>query len=226
MPQTVVRSQTRRKISGRTGNKSTLSTSSKKQSRKKAGKVTSKLTDKPGSKIGSKIANKVAGKTAKSFVPSKPKVLVGETPSLPEIAATSGKPFELGKGKPVVLYFYPKDNTPGCTLEGQDFTKLYSQFQKEGAEIYGISRDSLKSHESFKSKMCFPFELLSDADEAFCKYFGVIKEKNMYGKKVLGIERSTFVFDKDGVLKREWRGVKVPDHAQEVLEFVRSLGSN
>lgn len=142
-----------------------------------------------------------------------------------ELPATGGRTFRLGEGKEkyVVLYFYPKDNTPGCTTQGQQFRDLYPEFQKLGASVYGVSRDSLKSHESFKSKMSFPFELLSDAEETACKLFNVIKMKNMYGKKVRGIERSTFVIDRDGRVLREWRGVKVPGHAQEVLEFVKSV---
>jgi len=134
-------------------------------------------------------------------------------------------PFKLSaqKGHPVVLYFYPKDNTPGCTNEGAQFRDLYPAFRKLGAVIVGCSRDSLKSHEGFKAKMGFPFELLSDADEKLCSAFGVIKMKNMYGKKVRGIERSTFVIDGAGKLAKEWRGVKVPGHAEEVLEFVKTL---
>jgi len=126
-------------------------------------------------------------------------------------------------GRPVVLYFYPKDNTPGCTSEGEQFRDLHAQFEKAGAVVAGVSRDSLKSHANFKSKMRFPFLLLSDADEALCTQFDVIKMKNMYGKQVRGIERSTFVIDKSGTLAREWRGVKVPGHAQEVLDFVKTL---
>ena len=142
-----------------------------------------------------------------------------------ELPATGGRTFRLGEGKEkyLVLYFYPKDNTPGCTTEGQQFRDLYPEFQKFGAEVYGISRDSLKSHESFKAKMSFPFELLSDAEETACKLFNVIKMKNMYGKKVRGIERSTFVIDRDGRVIREWRGVKVPGHAQEVLDYLKSV---
>jgi thioredoxin-dependent peroxiredoxin len=142
-----------------------------------------------------------------------------------ELPATGGATFRLSgsKGKLVVLYFYPKDNTPGCTNEGLQFRELHPNFSKLGCEIYGISRDSLKSHENFKAKMSFPFELLSDAEEIACKLFDVIKMKNMYGKKVRGIERSTFVVDARGVLRREWRGVKVPGHAHEVLEFVKTL---
>jgi len=142
-----------------------------------------------------------------------------------ELPATGGRTFRLGEGKQkyVVLYFYPKDNTPGCTTEGQQFRDLYPEFQKLGADVYGVSRDSLKSHESFKAKMSFPFELLSDAEETACKLFNVIKMKNMYGKKVRGIERSTFVIDRDGRVIREWRGVKVPGHAQEVLDFLKGV---
>ncbi|HKO87850.1 MAG TPA: peroxiredoxin [Burkholderiales bacterium] len=141
------------------------------------------------------------------------------------LPSTGGKAFTLSESdaKKIVLYFYPKDNTPGCTTEGQAFTELHPAFRKVGAEIYGISRDSLKSHESFKTKMGFPFELLSDPDETVCEHFGVIKEKLMYGKKVRGIERSTFVIDPEGAILREWRGVKVPGHAQEVLDFVKTL---
>ena len=141
-----------------------------------------------------------------------------------EVPSTDGT-FRLSDhaGHPVVLYFYPKDNTPGCTTEGMQFRDLYPEFERLGAVVAGISRDSLKSHASFKAKLAFPFPLLSDADEALCNTFGVIRMKNMYGKKVRGIERSTFVIDVRGDLVREWRGVKVPGHAAEVLEFVRTL---
>ena len=138
---------------------------------------------------------------------------------------STGGSFKLSdqRGKKLVVYFYPKDNTPGCTLEGADFRDRHREFARAGAEVVGISRDSVKSHEGFKAKMKFPFELLSDADEALCTQFGVMKMKNMYGKKVRGIERSTFVIGGDGVLTREWRGVKVPGHAEEVLNFVKTL---
>ncbi|HET7160818.1 MAG TPA: peroxiredoxin [Burkholderiales bacterium] len=139
--------------------------------------------------------------------------------------ATGDTTFKLSdhQGKKVVLYFYPKDNTPGCTTEGQQFRDLYPQFEKAGAVIAGVSRDSMKSHESFKAKMSFPFDLLSDTEEIACKRFDVIKMKNMYGRQVRGIERSTFVIDGEGVLRREWRGVKVPGHVEEVLDFVKTL---
>ena len=142
-----------------------------------------------------------------------------------ELPATGETNFRLAdaRGRIVVLYFYPKDNTPGCTTEGQQFRDLHAEFSELGSDVYGISRDSLKSHESFRTKMGFPFHLLSDAEETACRLFDVIKMKNMYGKKVRGIERSTFVIDGDGVVRREWRGVKVPGHAQEVLDFVRTL---
>jgi peroxiredoxin Q/BCP len=141
------------------------------------------------------------------------------------LPATGGDTFQLSKSKAgvLVLYFYPKDNTPGCTTEGLQFKELHRELQKAGAEVYGISRDSLKSHESFKAKMGFPFELLSDEDEAVCQQFRVIKMKNMYGKQVRGIERSTFVLDARRAIRREWRGVKVPGHAKEVLDFVKTL---
>ncbi len=142
-----------------------------------------------------------------------------------EAAATSGKTLRLSalRGRPVVLYFYPKDNTPGCTDEGAQFRDLHAEFEKLDCAIFGVSRDSLKSHEGFKAKMGFPFELIADPDERACEMFGVMKMKNMYGKQVRGIERSTFVIDKSGTLAKEWRAVKVPGHAQEVLDFVRSL---
>ena len=124
----------------------------------------------------------------------------------------------------MLLYFYPKDSTPGCTREGEAFAKHYRKFQKLGVEIFGISRDSLASHERFRAKMKFPFHLLSDSEEAACKEFDVIKMKNMYGKKVRGIERSTFLLDEKGKILQEWRGVKVDGHVEEVLAFVESLG--
>ena len=127
------------------------------------------------------------------------------------------------KGRPLVVYFYPKDNTPGCTQEGTDFRDLHRQFQKAGAEIFGISRDSVRSHENFIEKFKFPFTLLSDADEAACKAFDVIREKSLYGRKYMGVDRSTFLFDKAGKLVREWRGVKVKGHASEVLDAVKAL---
>jgi peroxiredoxin Q/BCP len=139
-------------------------------------------------------------------------------------AMTGDKAFQLA-GRPArytVLYFYPKDNTPGCTTESIAFRELHDQFVAAGTEIYGISRDSLRSHEGFKSKLGLPFELISDPEEAVCLQFNVMKMKNMYGKQVRGVERSTFVIDAEGRMVKEWRGVKVADHAEEVLEFVKS----
>lgn len=127
------------------------------------------------------------------------------------------------RGKKVILYFYPKDNTPGCTVEGQEFNQLYPQFQAANTEVFGVSRDSVKSHDKFICKFNFKFELLSDEDENLCKIFDVIKEKNMYGKKVLGIERSTFVLDEKGKIVGEFRKVKALGHAQEMLDFIKGL---
>ncbi|GLU34676.1 peroxiredoxin [Trinickia caryophylli] len=140
-------------------------------------------------------------------------------------AATGGAAFALSglRGKKVVLYFYPKDNTPGCTTEGLQFRDLYPKFKKAGAEIIGVSRDSIRSHENFKAKLELPFPLLSDGDEQLCALFDVIKMKKMYGKEVRGIERSTFLIDASGVLRREWRGVKVPGHVDEILQAVQGL---
>ncbi|MEY3571133.1 MAG: hypothetical protein RIQ85_1253 [Pseudomonadota bacterium] len=148
--------------------------------------------------------------------------------TVPDFSAqiTGTKPFQLSqfRGKKLVLFFYPKDNTPGCTTESLQFRELYPIFQKAGTEIIGISRDSIRSHDGFKSKLELPFELISDADEMVCTMFDVIVMKSMYGKKVRGIERSTFVIDAAGKIVKEWRGVKVPGHVDEVLEFVQSLG--
>lgn len=127
------------------------------------------------------------------------------------------------RGKKAVLYFYPKDSTPGCTLEGQQFRDLYPRFQQAGCEVFGVSRDSLRRHENFKAKQGFPFELISDEDETLCRLFDVIKLKKLYGKEYLGIERSTFLLDEQGVLRRQWRKVKPKDHAAEVLEAVEAL---
>jgi len=144
-----------------------------------------------------------------------------------ELPATGNTPFKLSaqRGRNVVVYFYPKDDTPGCTLEGQEFRDLYPDFGKANTTVVGVSRDSLTSHEKFKTKFEFPFELLADTEEKACELFGVMKLKNMYGKQVRGVERSTFVFDADGKLVKSWRGLKAPGHAAEVLAFVQTLGS-
>ena len=159
-------------------------------------------TDKPAA-AGPKVGAKVASFTAES----------------------TGGPLKLAdlKGRKVVLYFYPKDNTPGCTTEGADFAASHAQFRAADAEVFGVSRDSIRSHAGFKEKLGFPFELISDPDEALCNQFGVMKMKYMYGKQVRGIERSTFVIDGSGKLVREWRGVKVPGHVAEVLDCVNGI---
>jgi peroxiredoxin Q/BCP len=158
---------------------------------------------------------------------------MGERPSIlnmtvPDFSApiTGERPFRLSdhRGKKVVLYFYPKDNTPGCTTESLQFRDLHEKFQAAGCEIFGISRDSLRSHESFKSKLALPFELIADTDETVCTMFDVMVMKSMYGKTVRGVERSTFVIDASGKIVKEWRGVKVPGHVEEVLETVKGLG--
>lgn len=157
---------------------------------------------------------------------------MAESPSainlhVPEFSAamTGGRDFNLSdySGKKIVLYFYPKDNTPGCTTESMQFRDLHAQFREANAEVFGLSRDSIRSHEGFKSKLGLPFELISDPDEKVCSLFNVMKMKNMYGKQVRGVERSTFVIDGSGKLVKEWRGVKVPGHIDEVLEFVKAL---
>ncbi len=142
-----------------------------------------------------------------------------------ELPSTGNRTFKLSEhlGKILVIYFYPKDSTPGCTSQGQQFRDAYADFQAAGAEIYGISRDSMRSHENFKARFTFPFDLLSDTDETACNLFDVIKMKNMYGKQVRGIKRSTFVIDRNGVLAHEWRKVKVDGHANEVLHYIQSL---
>lgn len=139
-----------------------------------------------------------------------------------KLPATGDQTIKLSdfKGKKLVIYFYPKDNTPGCTTEGNDFSALYKKFQKKNTEILGVSRDSIKKHENFKAKFEFPFELLSDENEDLCKLFDVIKLKKLYGKEYLGIERSTFLIDEKGILRNEWRKVKVKEHAQEVLNAI------
>ena len=142
-----------------------------------------------------------------------------------EAQATSGQTFSLAalKGKQVVIYFYPKDSTPGCTTEGQGFRDQHAAFKAANTEVFGVSRDSVKSHENFKAKQEFPFELISDKDEAVCQLFDVIKLKKLYGKEYLGVDRSTFLIDKDGVLRQEWRGVKVPGHVDAVLAAAQAL---
>ena len=153
------------------------------------------------------------------------KVSIGKKVPAFSAPATGNQTIKLSslKGKNIVIYFYPKDSTPGCTLEGQDFRDNIRKFSSRNTVILGVSRDKLASHEKFKSAQKFPFELLSDEDENLCKLFDVIKEKNMYGRKVIGIERSTFLIDEKGILRNEWRKVKVKGHVDEVLEAVKAL---
>jgi peroxiredoxin Q/BCP len=151
--------------------------------------------------------------------------LIGKPAPLFVAESTIG-PVSLEKcqGRAVVLYFYPKDNTPGCTTESQNFRDLYPEFLEASCVVLGISRDSLKSHEGFRQKQNLPFPLLADTDDTVCNLYGVIKQKNMYGKQVRGIERSTFLIDAYGVLVQEWRGLRVPGHAKEVLQAAKSIG--
>ena len=144
-----------------------------------------------------------------------------------EAPATSGQTVSLAslKGKQVVIYFYPKDSTPGCTTQGQGFRDQLDAFKAANTEVFGVSRDSLKSHENFKAKQAFNFELISDKEEALCQLFDVIKLKKLYGKEYMGVDRSTFLIDKDGVLRHEWRGVKVPGHVEAVLEQAKALNN-
>ena len=148
-------------------------------------------------------------------------------PAVPDftLPATGGIDFTLSatQGKSLVIYFYPKDNTPGCTTQSQQFRDLYDEFKQAGCEVVGISRDSIKSHENFKARFSLPFALLADTEEKVCEQFGVIKLKNLYGKQVRGIERSTFVLDPHGRLCREWRGIKVAGHVEEVLAAVKGF---
>jgi peroxiredoxin Q/BCP len=152
------------------------------------------------------------------------KVAIGK--KVPDFAlpATGGQEIRLSslQGRRVVLYFYPKDSTPGCTTEGQDFRDRIHTFRRRNTVVLGVSRDSMKSHENFKARQQFPFDLLSDADETVCRLFDVIREKNMYGRKVMGIERSTFLIDEQGVLRNEWRKVRVAGHVDEVLDAIKS----
>lgn len=152
-------------------------------------------------------------------------VAIGRVVSDFALPATGGGRWRLrdARGTPVVLYFYPRDNTPGCTLEGQDFNRLLPRLRRAGVQVLGISRDSIDSHEKFCDKMGFGFPLLSDADERVCRQFDVIREKNMYGRKVMGVERGTFLIDAAGVLRQEWRKVKVAGHAEAVLEAAAGL---
>jgi thioredoxin-dependent peroxiredoxin len=212
------------------GMKAKAKTATKPKARAKA-KSKAKATAKPKTKSTAKTkavetintaAKATTNKLAKAV--SATRAALGQIVPNVEVEATGGQKLSLGglKGRSVVLYFYPKDATPGCTIEGHEFTKLHDEFKRLGAEVYGVSRDSLDSHEKFKADECYSIDLLSDDKGELCALFDVIKQKNMYGRDVQGIERSTFVIDPDGKLVKEWRGVKAEGHAQEVLEFLKS----
>ncbi len=152
-------------------------------------------------------------------------IAIGEVVPEFSAAASAGQTVTLSalRGRPVVLYFYPRDNTPGCTREGEQFRDLHERFAALGAQVFGVSRDSLRSHDRFRAQHGFPFQLIADTDETLCRLFDVIKLKKQYGKEALGVERSTFLIDAEGVLRREWRKVKVDGHAARVLDAVVSL---
>lgn len=152
-----------------------------------------------------------------------PEILNQAIPEFSAQATTGEITSEMFKDRYTVLYFYPKDNTSGCTMEGRDFAALYSQFKEAGCEVIGVSRDSIKSHNNFCSKQGFPFALISDSDESLCKAFDVIKLKKLYGREYMGIERSTFLINPEGVVCAQWRKVKVAGHAQAVLDYLKSL---
>lgn len=211
--------------------KKTTKKSFKKASKTTAKKATQKTTKSKSTKqvtkksVKAKKKSPAKAKISQSKTATKSAVIykgpkVGETVPDFELPGTSGAQFSLQhyRGKKVVLYFYPKDSTPGCTIEGNDFSRMHQQFLDKNTHVFGISRDSLKSHENFKCNQNFQFELLSDAGEKACKIFDVIQEKNMYGNITMGIERSTFVIDENGKLAKEWRKVKVEGHADEVLQ--------
>ena len=212
----------KKKAAPKTAPKAAPAKASAAKPKKIAEKATFATTVKRAAKsVVSKVKSMTKAKTEKT--PTAYKIKPGDAAPDVKVPATSGRELSMKdfKGKSVVLYFYPKDNTPGCTLEGHDFRRLHKEFQAAGCEILGVSKDSVRSHEGFKSKCGFPFELLSDESGALCKAFDVIQMKSLYGRKFEGIERSTFVIGKDGKIQREWRKVKVGGHADEVLAFVK-----
>ncbi len=211
-----------------TTKKATKKAATKKTATQKAApKATvKKTTQKAAKKATTKIAAakpSVSDVMAEAMVETEVSLLGQAIPNF-EVSSTSGTvSLENLRGKKVVLYFYPKDATPGCTIEGHEFSKLLPEFEQQGAVVYGVSRDDMDSHTKFKDKECFEVELLSDTDETLCRMFDVIKEKNMYGKKSIGIERSTFVIDPDGKVAAEWRKVTAAGHAQEVLNKLKEI---
>lgn len=207
------------------------STSSSKTKPKKKTKAKAKIVSKKAKKTARvKAKPKAKAKpTAKrkaklKAAPSKPTSVTKAPQTLPDIdvQTTNGGRVRLSelKGKNVVLYFYPKDDTPGCTIEGCDIRDRYPQFQQSDTVVYGVSRDGIDSHEKFKAKFGFPFELIADPDEKLCRTFGVIQKKSLYGKEYMGVDRSTFVYGKDGKLRKEFRSVKVEGHADELLNVL------
>jgi peroxiredoxin Q/BCP len=178
-------------------------------------KKSARRKTKSRSRLRAKPEARVKAKSRKSVATSAPRTL----PAI-EVEATGGRRFKLSslKGRPVILYFYPKDDTPGCTQEGCDLRDHYGEFTDRDVTVFGVSRDSLASHDRFREKYRFPFDLISDPDERLCRTFGVMKKKSLYGRHYIGVERSTFVYDKDGRLRREFRGVKVPGHIMELLK--------
>lgn len=205
--------------------KTTKKTGAKKLHAKKTGKKTT-TRKKPTVKAKDPSAVKrTSARKEKKVIGGEASSMVGRAAPAIILPATGGQNISLAdfKGRRIVLYFYPKDNTPGCTLEGYDFKRLERDFASQDTVILGVSKDGMKAHEGFKGKCGFPFELLSDEEEKLCRAFDVIQMKSLYGRKFMGIERSTFVIDRDGKVIREWRKVKVNGHAEEVLDYVRTL---
>ncbi len=200
----------------------TKKAATKKTATKKAATTAKTATSKAATTTVKAVTKNIAGTMAQTVTVVRA-VLGNPVPNF-EVAGTGGQKLTLEglKGRQVVLYFYPKDATPGCTIQGHEFTKLHNDFKELGVEVYGVSRDSVDSHEKFKTDECYSIDLLSDAKGELCNMFDVMKDKNMYGKMVSGIERSTFLIDADGNLVKEWRGVKPAGHAQEVLEWVKT----
>lgn len=200
--------------------KATKKKTAKKSMKKTTKKVAKKMTKK--AVAPKSTAKKAAPKMAKAIQPAG-KSSVGQPAPDISLAATGGQTLNLRhmQGRKVVLYFYPKDMTPGCTIEGHEFTKLKDQFEAQNAVVLGVSRDTVELHEKFKAKECYTIDLLADTDQKLCNTFGVIKDKNMYGKMVKGIERSTFLIDENGKVVHEWRGVKAEGHANEVLNYLK-----
>lgn len=216
----------RKKANNKKKTKKTTKKAAKKVTKKTSKKTVKKTAKKATKKITKKAVKKPARKAIKKLGPvSAPQVQVGGVVPDFEAPATGMQSVKLSdfRGKKLILFFYPKDSTPGCTIEGHDFSNLKGNFEIKNVVVYGVSRDSLTSHENFKSKQNYSVDLISDSDEKLCKIFGTIKNKNMYGKIVQGLDRSTFVIDESGRLIKEWRGVKVDGHAQEVLDYINSL---